>query len=106
MLLFFTVIGGLLGVILILAYLALLLVGGLLGLYSTSELGLRLIGRHEPIGVGMRIGGIVTVVVALALLTQIPIVGPLLALLVFLTGVGSFALQSFRRYQDAALHPT
>ena len=105
-LLFFTVIGGLLGIILILAYVALLLVGGLLGLYSASELGLRLIGRHEPIGAGMRIGGIVTVVVALALLTRIPIVGPLLALLVFLAGVGSFALQSFRRYQDAALHPT
>jgi cytoskeletal protein CcmA (bactofilin family) len=104
--LFFTVIGWLLGVVLILAYLALLIVGGLLGLYSVSELGLRLIGRHEPIGAGMRIGGIVTAVVALALLTQIPIVGPLLALFVFLTGVGTFVLQSFRHYQGATLRPT
>jgi hypothetical protein len=104
--LFFTVIGWLLGIILTLAYLALLIVGGLLGLYSASELGLRLIGRHEPIGAGMRIGGIVTVVVALALLTQVPIIGPLLALLIFLAGVGSFVLQSFRYYQGATPRPT
>lgn len=100
-LLFISTVGWLLGLILLLAYGLVLLVGGLLGLHAVSAQALALAGRTEGVPLGLEIAAIAGTVLVIALLAFIPFLW-LLWPLVFLLGVGALARRLLSRSRSGS----
>jgi cytoskeletal protein CcmA (bactofilin family) len=100
LLLFATLIGGLVALPLLAYYLVSLLGGLLTGVITVGDAGLRLIGKADPGARGLRVLSIVLALVALVLIQIIPVVGGLALLLLFLLGLGALQLQAWRRYSE------
>jgi cytoskeletal protein CcmA (bactofilin family) len=98
LLLFITVIGGLVALPLLAGYLVSLLFGLLSGVIFVGDAGLRLAGRAETAGTGMRVFSFAVALAAILLLQLVPLLGTLIMLLVFVPGFGAFHLQLWRTY--------
>jgi len=98
LLLFITVIGGLVALPLLAGYLVSLLLGLLGGVIFVGDAGLRLAGRAETAGTGMRALSVAVSLAAILLLQLVPVLGTLLTFVVFVCGFGAFHLQLWRTY--------
>jgi cytoskeletal protein CcmA (bactofilin family) len=97
-LLFATLVGSLLALLLLGAYLLVLVLGGLAGVFAVSEGGLRLLGRAERAGTGARSLALAGALLALLLVQAVPVLGQLAALLTLLLGVGALKLLAYRAW--------
>jgi hypothetical protein len=100
-LMFITGVGWLLGVVLLLAYLAALATAGLIGAYAVGDMALAASGKGSA-GKGLRALTLVGVLVLAAALQWVPVVGWLLALLLLLWGLGAIAQLIFGTAPSAA----
>lgn len=91
-----TVIGIPLGVLTMALYVAAVVIGFLVGAIVLGDLVVRLGHRGGPPSAGLRVLGLVVVLVALALVTLIPVVGRLVQLVVLLLGLGALSLYVYR----------
>lgn len=98
MLLFITVIGWAVALPLLAGYLVSLLLGLLSGVIIAGDAGLRLAGRAETAGKGMRALSFAVALAAILLLQLVPVLGTLTKLVVFVAGFGAFHLQLWRAY--------
>ncbi|MBI3898337.1 MAG: hypothetical protein HY308_08570 [Gammaproteobacteria bacterium] len=97
-LLFATLFGVWLALTVLALYLVLLLFGFLIGIFYISELALKAIGKHRVATTGWRIAAVAVAVVALWVITFIPVLGRLVIVALLLLGVGALALYLWRRY--------
>ena len=100
-LLLITVIGHLLALALLAAYLVSLLAGFLTGVFYVADSGLRMIGKREAISRGLRSAGIIVAFVVLGILQLIPLLGGLIIFLLLLFGLGALNLNTWRVYKAA-----
>jgi cytoskeletal protein CcmA (bactofilin family) len=94
-LLFASVLGAWLGLILLAAYLVALLVGFLTGALFVGEAGLRL-ARREEAGKAWRIAALVAALLVAGVLGFVPVVGGLVTFALLLFGLGALALYGYR----------
>ncbi|PSW06666.1 hypothetical protein C9I89_03790 [Photobacterium lipolyticum] len=99
-LLFVTTIGSLLALVLLACYLVMILVAVVTGIFSVGDLGLRLAGKGDNAGKGLRILSFLIAITLLGLLQLIPIVGGVIKLAVVLFGLGGLALTAYRGSQQ------
>lgn len=98
-LLLITMIGHLLALVLLAAYLVSLLVGFLTGIHYVADRGLRMIGKREVISRGLRSAGIIVAIVVLGIVQLIPLLGVLIVFLLLLFGLGALNLNTWRVYK-------
>lgn len=101
LLLLVTVIGHQLALVLLAAYLVCLLLGFLTGILYVADRGLRLSIKGESIAKWQRISSIVIAVIALGVLTWIPVLNVLIIFLLLFFGLGAFNLNTWRVYKNA-----
>lgn len=97
-LLMVTLIGLWLGLITLVAYFLLLLLGFLVGVLTLGDLGLRLVGRDQTAAKGARVLAIVVASLALWIIGFVPILGGLVGFVLLLFGLGALMLFAWRRY--------
>lgn len=100
-LLLITVVGHLVALVLLAAYLVFMLVGFFSGVFYVADRGLHMIGKREPISRGLRSAGIIITIIVLAIIQLIPILGGLISFLLLLFGLGALNLYSWRVYKAA-----
>jgi len=100
-LLLITMIGHLLALVLLAAYLVFLLAGFLTGVFYVADSGLHMIGKREAISRGLRSAGIVIAIVVLGIVQLIPLFGVLSVFLLLLFGLGALNLNTWRVYKAA-----
>lgn len=98
LLLFITVIGGLVALPLLAGYLVSLLLGFLSGVIFAGDAGLRLAGRADTAGKGLRAVSFAIALVAILLLQLVPVLGALAVFTLFVFGFGAFHMQLWRAY--------
>ena len=97
-LLFVTVVGYLLALMMLALYLVTLALGALAGLFSLGDLGLRLLGKRDDASRVLRVLSIVAAIVMLAVVQIVPVLGGLTGFLVWLIGLGALQLSLYRAY--------
>ena len=97
-LLLVSIVGLWLGLIALVLYLVLLLLGYLTGVLFVADAGLRQLRRLEPPGKGWMLGALAATLVVLALLRLLPVIGGLVAFALLLLGLGSLTRALWRRY--------
>lgn len=97
-LLLVSIVGLWLGLIALVLYLVLLLLGYLTGVLFVADAGLLRLRRPEPPGKGWMIGALAATLVLLALLRLLPAIGGLVAFALLLFGLGSLTRALWRRY--------
>jgi cytoskeletal protein CcmA (bactofilin family) len=105
LLLFVTVIGIPLGVIILAAYIVFLIAGYLTSALFLGELGLRWWGKDTQASAGLRALSIAVAVLALSIIGWIPFLGTLATLAALVFGLGALKLQVIRRYSTAGRGP-
>jgi len=100
-LLLITVIGHLLALVLLAAYLVFLLAGFLTGVFYVADSGLHMIGKRKAISRGLRSVGIIATIMVLGILQLIPLLGVLIIFLLLLFGLGALNLNTWRVYKAA-----
>jgi len=98
LLLFITVIGGLVAILLLAGYLVSLLLGLLSGVIFVGDAGLRLAGRAETAGKGIRVLSFAIALAVILLLQLVPVLGTLMMFVVFMGGFSAFHLLLWRTY--------
>ena len=98
-LLLFTVVGHLVALVLLAAYLVFLLAGFLSGVFYVADRGLHMIGKREAISRGLRSASIIVAIIVLGILQLIPLLGGLISFLLLLFGLGALNLKSWRVYK-------
>jgi cytoskeletal protein CcmA (bactofilin family) len=93
--LFLTVVGWLVAIVIGALYLILLLAGLLMGAFYVGDLGWRLLGRGEISKAG-RLWSFVVALILIALLGLVPLLGALLLFALMLLGVGALKLGLYR----------
>jgi cytoskeletal protein CcmA (bactofilin family) len=101
LLLFMTVIGIPLGVIILATYVVFLIAGYLTSALFLGELGLRWSGKDMQASTGLRVLSIAVAVFALSTIGWIPFLGTFATLAALLFGLGAVKLQVIRRYSTA-----
>jgi hypothetical protein len=96
LLLFATVLASLLGVILLLSYIPLLIIGGLTGALIAAQGGLRLFGKARFSGRTPVVLALGTAVATLALVQFVPVIGGLVTFVTLWFGLGSLTLFGYR----------
>ncbi len=94
-----TIIGIPLGLTVLAGYVLLLMLGYLVGALFIGDFALARLGAEKADSVGWRILFLLFALVALAFVRQLPALGGLVALLVFLAGVGALTLHGWRNWQ-------
>jgi hypothetical protein len=97
-----TIIGIPLGFALLLGYGLMLMLGYLTAALAVGDLALARAKPSEAGSFGWRLLFLLLALVAMTLLRQVPWIGGLAVAVLFLAGVGAFALRSLRGYQGAA----
>jgi hypothetical protein len=87
-----------LGLITLVLYIVLLLLGYLTGVLFVADAGLQRLRRPEPAGRGWMIGALAATLVVLALLRLLPAIGGLTAFVLLLFGLGALTRALWRRY--------
>lgn len=98
LLLFITLIGGLVALPLLAGYLVSLLLGFLSGVIFVGDAGLRLAGRADTAGKGMRAVSFAIALAAILLLQLVPVLGAMAMFALFVFGLGAFHMQLWRAY--------
>ena len=91
-----TLLGIPLGLTLLALYFVVLLFGFLIGIYFLSDMGVRWLRKETQISKGWRVLSIIIAVIILMLIQLIPILGFLVALFLFLFGLGALTLIIFQ----------
>ncbi len=99
--LFATVIGYVLALMMLALYVITLLLGALAGIFSVGDLGLRLLGKRDEASRGLRVLSIIAAVVVLVVIGLVPVLGGLVTFLVWLAGLGAIQLSLYRVYASA-----
>ena len=99
-LLLVSVVGLWLGLIALVLYFILLLLGYLTGVLFVADAGLQRLRRPEPPGKGWVIGALAVTLVVLALLRLLPVIGGLVAFALLLFGLGALTRTLWRRYTN------
>ena len=97
-LLLVSVVGLWLGLIALVLYFILLLLGYLTGVLFVADAGLQRLRRQESPGKGWVIGALAATLIALALLRLLPVIGGLVAFALLLVGLGALTRALWRRY--------
>ncbi|NVK41283.1 MAG: hypothetical protein HWE39_08565 [Oceanospirillaceae bacterium] len=97
-LLFVTVVGYVLALMLLALYLVTLALGALAGFFAVGDLGLRLLGKAEIPSRSLRVLSIIAAIVIVAAIQFIPLLGGFIGFLVWLLGLGAVALSLYRAY--------
>ncbi len=87
-----------LGLITLVLYLVLLLLGYLTGVLFVADAGLQRLRRPQPAGKGWVIGALAIVLITLLLLRLLPVIGGLAAFALLLFGLGALTRALWRRY--------
>ncbi|MFW2437852.1 MAG: hypothetical protein ACN4GR_00605 [Arenicellales bacterium] len=98
-LLLITVVGHLLALVLLAAYLVFLLAGFLSAVFYVADSGLKMIGKSDEISRGLRSAGIIVTIIVLGILQLIPLLGGLIIFLLLLFGLGALNLCIWRIYK-------
>jgi cytoskeletal protein CcmA (bactofilin family) len=93
-----SVLGAILGLVVLAAYFISLLLAVLTGTIYLGDAGLRLLGRGPLTGFGRRLAALILGVIALMILSGVPFVGFFVVLAVFVLGLGAFYLEAAERY--------
>lgn len=101
LLLFVTMIGMLVAISLLAAWLVSLLLGFLGGVIFAGDAGLRLAGRAVSAGRGMRLLSIAAALAVILLLQLVPVLGAVVLAVLFISGTGALYLQVWRVYSRA-----
>lgn len=102
LLLFATVIGVLVAIALLAAWLVSLLPGFLGGVILAGDSGLRLAGRGETAGRGMRVLSMAAALGVILLLQLVPVLGAVTVFVLLVTGTGALYLQAWRVYSGTS----
>jgi cytoskeletal protein CcmA (bactofilin family) len=102
LLLLITLIGIPVALLAIALYATVLLVGHLVGAIALGDYALGRLAPARAAAAGWRVLGLLGALVALAVLRQVPLVGGLAVLLVFLAGIGALSLRAVRPRPPAA----
>ncbi|MEZ5542157.1 MAG: hypothetical protein R3F42_08940 [Pseudomonadota bacterium] len=100
LLLFITVIGALVALPLLAGYLISLLLGFLSGVIFLGDAGLRLAGRADAAGKGLRAVSFAIALAVILLLQLVPVLGAMAMFALFVCGLGAFHLQLWRAYSQ------
>jgi cytoskeletal protein CcmA (bactofilin family) len=104
---FITVIGAPLGVVVLLAYLTLLLIGVPVALDLVTDLGLGRARKGRPVTRGWRVLALALVSLVFVGVAQIPILGAIVAFAAVVLGMGALVLRAVRRSAEGpAVGPT
>ena len=99
-LLLVSVVGLWLGLITLVVYFILLLLGYLTGVLFVADAGLQRLRPQEPPTKGRMIGALAATLVVLALLRLLPVIGGLVAFALLLFGLGALTRALWRRYRN------
>ncbi|MBT8447161.1 MAG: polymer-forming cytoskeletal protein [Gammaproteobacteria bacterium] len=100
-LLFATVFGYLLALMLLALYLFTVALGLLAGFFLLGDLGLRLLDKRDHAFTGLRVLSIIAAVAVLAVIQFVPLLGGLIGFLVWLIGLGAVVLGTYRSRRPA-----
>jgi hypothetical protein len=100
-----TVVGLPLALLLVCLYLVLLPIGYLISVAALGDWLLPKLRRGKPVTTAMRIGTFILAIIIVYLLTRVPMLGGLVALLVVLAGIGALGLSIGRRRTAATAAP-
>lgn len=100
LLLFITLVGALVALPVLACYLVSLLLGPLSGVVFAGDAGLRIAGKAETAGKGMRMLSIAVALAGIMLIQLVPVLGAMTMLMLFVFGSGAFYLQIWRAYSQ------
>jgi cytoskeletal protein CcmA (bactofilin family) len=96
LLLVLTIIGIPLAMLLVFGYVALLLLGYLIGAIFVGDTVLERVSKEKLQSLGWRILFMLLALVAIAIIRQVPFLGGLVVLLLFIAGIGAFTMRSWQ----------